>query len=264
MSHPLHYRMDDLRRLAAALGVAAGLAPPRATAFASHLLWFDAAGAPEYGIASLPTWLDRLGRGEIDPKAEGTLGPEHPGTLVLDGRNGLAPLILARAAGLAVEKARDVGLGAVLVENLGAAGPPAPVAAEAATAGPEAAAVLGPGPCWALALPSAAGLPLVLDSSLTASDDPPPADLAPWSLLVPAGGWLVVALAIRSLDSLNAFHERVAAYCFPSGPLSPVAWDSRRRAILEYGLAPEPDAYAELSRRASALNLPTPKPVASL
>ena len=263
MSHPLHYRLDDLRRLAAGLGASSGLSPPRATAFASHLLWFDAAGAPKHGIASLPTWLDRLDGGEIDPRAEGKLGPEHPGTLVLDGQNGLAPLILARAAGLAVEKARDVGLGAVRVENLGPAGPPAAVAAEAAIAGPEAAAVLGPGPCWALALPSPAGLPLVIDPSLNAPDSPPPAPLAPWSLLVPAGGWLILALGIRSLESLNAFHERVASSS-PLGLLSPDAWDSRRRAILDHGLAPDPDAFAELARRAAALDLPSPKPVAGL
>ncbi len=65
------YGFDDLRRFAAALGTACGLVPLRALALASHLLWFDAAGAASLGIASLPDWLEAIERGQLDPRTIG-------------------------------------------------------------------------------------------------------------------------------------------------------------------------------------------------
>ncbi len=266
MSQPAHYRLDDLRRLAASLGVSVGLSPLRATAFASQLLWFDTAGAASHGISTLPDWLERMETGEVDPSAEGVIAAERAGTLVLDGRRGLPSLILTRAAGLAVEKARDVGIGLVRVEGLGSAGPPASVAAEVARLGPEAAAVLGPGSSWALALPSSTGLPLVIDPSLRDARQPLPPSVAPWSILIPDEGWLVVAMAIRALESLNAVHGRVAmalAKAAPDlGPLDPESWEARRQDILDRGLAPDPRAFAVLVRRASVLGLTIPQPLA--
>ena len=263
MSHPPRYRLDEVRRFAAALAAGAGLTPARAAALATHLLWFDAAGAAGFGIAALPDWLGRIERGEIDPRAEGTLGVEHAGTLVLDGRGGVPPLVLARAAGIAVEKARDVGLGIVRVANLGPAGPAAPIAAEVAI-GPEAAAVLGPGPAWAIALPSPAGLPLVADSAL-AGDAPIPAELAPWALLAPAGDRLIVTLSVRAIEPLAAFHERIAAaarsLAGSPGRLVPEAWEARRREIRERGVPIAGGPLAELLGRAEALGLAPPEPV---
>ena len=95
------YRLDELRRFATALGAGAGLAPGRAAALATQLLWFDAADAPEFGIAALPEILARIARGEVDPKTEGVVRSEHAAVLTLDGKQGVAPLNLARAANLA-------------------------------------------------------------------------------------------------------------------------------------------------------------------
>ena len=122
------YRLDDLRRLATALGSSLGVSPPRASALATHLLWFDAAGASPFGMASLPGWLGRIEAGEVDPVSPGRAVLEHAGTAVFDAQGGLPPLALETAAGIASEKARDVGVGLVRVRNIGPTGPSAPVA----------------------------------------------------------------------------------------------------------------------------------------
>ena len=158
------YRLDDLRRLAASLSAGMGVAPARASALATHLLWFDAAGALSHGIATLPTWLDRIERKEIDPVAEGRVRLEHSGTAVFDARNGLAPLALEKAAGIASEKARELGVGIVRVENLGPSGPVAPMVADLAI-GPFVAMIAGPGPSMAVGLPMPEGLPALYDSA---------------------------------------------------------------------------------------------------
>jgi len=256
-------KLDDLRRLTTDLGIGAGLAPARAAAFASHLLWFDAAGIGRFGLASLGEWLDRIARGEIDPRAEGTFGVEHAGTAAMDGRGGLAPLVLARAAGVAVEKARDVGIGLVRVANLGAAGPAAPIVAEAAV-GPTVALAIGPEGSWAMALPSAEGLPAVFDSAIDGTRPEWVDAVAPWaSALVPERGWLILALAVAALEPLGTFHERVAAGAAIPGPtpgrLRPDEWETRRREARERGVALDPAVRADLIDRAGRLGLSFPK-----
>ncbi len=99
------FDFDDLRRFAAALGIGCGLTPARALAMASHLLWFDAAGAANLGTASLPDWLEAIENGQVDPRSMGRVVGERSALAVFDGENGLPPLLLERAAELAVEKA---------------------------------------------------------------------------------------------------------------------------------------------------------------
>ena len=165
LSDLIHFRLDDLRRHAAELASGVGVAPAQGAALASHLLWFDAVGASEFGIATLPRWLERISVREFDVVAEGKVMTERNGTAVLDGQNGLPPLVLEHAAGIAAEKAREAGVGVVRVTPLGPMGPTASVAAELAI-GPFLAAIMGPGPSWSLALPSNEGLPVVFDSVL--------------------------------------------------------------------------------------------------
>jgi len=167
---------------------------------------------------------------------------------VLDGQNGLPPLVLERAAGIAAEKAREAGVGLVRVTPLGPMGPTAGVAAELAI-GPFLAAIVGPGPSWSLALPSGEGLPAVFDSALDGSNaaemrsEPPKwaSALAPWAEVVaPRGGWLVAALTIAAWESLPAFHERVK-YALDDRAtypelLRPDACASRRRSVREQGV----------------------------
>jgi LDH2 family malate/lactate/ureidoglycolate dehydrogenase len=263
-------RIDDLRRFASALGMAAGLIPARAAALVAHLLWFDTAGAPRFGLATLPGWLDRIEQGTVNSKAEGRIVSEHAGTVVLEGQRGLPPLVLARAAALAGEKARDVGVGIVRVTGLGPTGPAAALAAEMAIS-PEIGFILGPSSSWTLALPSAEGLPAVFDSALagTSALNPRPAAPAalkslvgPWALMTPDEGWLVMALAVSAIEPLATFQERVSAavkQCGEApGQLLPGPWEACRSEAREHGLTIDRAARAELTRHAERLGVAPP------
>jgi LDH2 family malate/lactate/ureidoglycolate dehydrogenase len=260
------YRLDDLRRLASALVGSVGVAPARSTALASHLLWFDAVGASSHGIASLPGWLDRLDRKEIDAVAEGRAGFERAGTAVFDARNGLPPLALETAAGIASEKARDVGIGIVRVRNLGETGPAAPVAASLAI-GPFVAIVAGPGASLTIALPTLDGLPVVHDSRLGEMANPSLTgllgDWSPWVSAISGGeGWIVLALSVTAFESLAAFHERVAASFDEAsskpGRFSPKNWEVRRREARERGVVVDEEAILKLKFRANRLGVAWP------
>ena len=271
MTDVRRYRLDDLRRFASALTAPLGVAPARASALASHLLWFDAAGAGSLGIATLAGTLDRIESRSIDPKAEGSVVSEKGSTAVVDGGQGVPLLVLDRAGGLATEKARDTGVGLVRVRNVGAPVSAAGVAAEMAI-GPVSALILGPGPGWAVALPSEVGLPAVFDAALGEPGGRAGAFaalenlVAPWaSVLAPDGGWLVAAVSVNAMESLSTFHLRVAdalkGLDESAGRLLPAPWDQRRREVREHGVAVEPATWEILTSRAERLGVQPPAPL---
>jgi LDH2 family malate/lactate/ureidoglycolate dehydrogenase len=269
------YRFDDLRRFAASLIAGLGVSAPRASVMASHLLWFDAAGASSQGISTLPTWLHRLDRKEIDPVAEGRSWLEHAGTAVVDGRGGLAPLILEKAAGIAAEKARDVGVGIVRVHGLGPSGPVAPVVAELAI-GPFIAMIAGPGPSMAVGLPMPEGLPSLYDSALevttsagesSSSVSPGGIEaLAPWITAIAGSddGWSILALSVSAMEPLSSFHRRVATLFrgrAGSGYLTPGPWEARRREVRGRGITLDGGFSDDLRTWTERLEVPWPSPL---
>lgn len=266
------YRLEDLRRLATALGTSAGLTPTRGAALAAHLLWSDAAGRPEVGLATLPDWLRRIELGEVDAATEGAILHEHAATAVLDARHGVGPLLLGRAAGLAGEKARETGVGLVRVKNLGRTGPAAALVAELA-GGPFLAAVLGPDGSLALALPTNGGPPLVHDSTLANRGDGPDGSLAALAglapLLVPEGEWLVQAVSVPAIESLAAVQERVQATLAgrrgtsptANGLLPPTELEARRQQARERGVPVADPVATELQARAQRLGIAWPTPL---
>jgi LDH2 family malate/lactate/ureidoglycolate dehydrogenase len=197
----------------------------------------------------------------------------------------LPPLIMERAAELAVETARETAVGLVRVDHLGPIESAAAVAAGIAL-GPMAGLVLGPNRLWSMGLPSEAGLPVVVDSGMAGAgkpaDSPKPSasrrsgaaaalDLLDglWlgtEVLIPGGGWLVVAISVAAVESLAAFHQRVAAACDgldeAPGRLLPDPWDARRRAALVRGIAIALPAWKSLSQWAQRLAVEIPGPLA--
>jgi LDH2 family malate/lactate/ureidoglycolate dehydrogenase len=291
------YGFDDLRRFASAIGAAAGLPPPRSVALASHLLWFDAAGAPDLGIASFPSWLEAIERRRVDPTAAGRVISERTALAVFDGENGPAPLVLARAAEVATEKAREAAVGLVRVSGVGPIPSAAPVAAGIAI-GPMAGWVVGPNRCWSMALPSQGGLPLVVDSGLPGSESGEGPDSAGgagrrtshrtkttssgrdgpisastllegfWlstEILIPDGGWLVAAVSVSAMDSPTTWHERLAAVAArmqaAPGRLLPEAWEARRRQVQQGGVVIEPAAWKSLAHWARRFSVEMPDPI---
>ncbi len=246
------YRLDDLRRSSPRPWRRAwNVVPARASSLAARLLWFDAAGAHKLGIAALPAMLDQFESKSIDPKSEPTIVSERGSTAVVDGRQGVPLLALDRAGALATEKARDTGLGLVRVRNIKAPGSAAGIAAEMAI-GPVAGLILGPGPCWSVALP-AEGLPGVFDPALGEPGKPGGARalndlISPWAnVLAPEGGWLVAAISVPALEPLSSFHERVAETLKgldeAAGRLLPARWEAHRQQVREHGMGIEPAAW---------------------
>jgi LDH2 family malate/lactate/ureidoglycolate dehydrogenase len=106
-----------LAAFAAGVLMAEGVPPEDARLVAGCLVEAELWGHPSHGLLRLPWYAARLRAGVIDPAAEPELVVDAGAVAVLDGREGLGHVLAARAARLAVLRARDHGVGAVGVRN---------------------------------------------------------------------------------------------------------------------------------------------------
>ena len=90
---------------------ACGLPPADAAIVAGAMLDADLSGADAHGVFRLPGYVRTLKRGHINPRANIRVIERAPATALVDGDNGMGHLVVTYAAKLAVELARDAGIG---------------------------------------------------------------------------------------------------------------------------------------------------------
>jgi LDH2 family malate/lactate/ureidoglycolate dehydrogenase len=170
--------VDELTAQAAAVLVAAGVGEDDARVVAESLVDADMRGIHSHGVSRLGIYVERLRAGGNRAQGEVAVLAEAPALALLDGDDLLAQVPSERAVAVAVEKARVVGTGTVLVRrasHFGAAGYWARLIAERGMLGmastnttPLMAAwggstgAIGTNPL-AMAFPSAGGAPVVVD-----------------------------------------------------------------------------------------------------
>jgi len=83
----------------------------------------DARGGDAHGVFRLPQYVKQIQEGAVNPKPTIKILSEKAGTALLDGDNALGHLVMKRAAQLAIEKARQCGIGWVGTRHGNHAGP---------------------------------------------------------------------------------------------------------------------------------------------
>lgn len=112
---PLVFR-DDLRGFCAAAFVAAGLPPDQAALVADCLVEADLRGVESHGASRMGIYLKRIARGSFNVGA--TVREERRGAVaVIDGDNGMGPVVGARAMRAACDLAADYGVGVATARN---------------------------------------------------------------------------------------------------------------------------------------------------
>jgi LDH2 family malate/lactate/ureidoglycolate dehydrogenase len=104
---------------------AAGVPAQDATKIAELMLEADLIGADAHGIFRLSQYINRLKLGSTNAKPNITVKRTAPATALVDGDNGMGHLVVARAAELAIELARENGVawvGCRMSGHAGAAG----------------------------------------------------------------------------------------------------------------------------------------------
>lgn len=106
-----------LRSAVGAVFVAEGYSPNAAGIVAANLVDADLAGVPSHGVMLLPMYIDRIRAGSVSRFEEGEVIADAGAIAVLDGRHALGQLTGVQAMSLAVERARQLGVGAVAVRH---------------------------------------------------------------------------------------------------------------------------------------------------
>ena len=94
-----------------------GFSEADAAACAGVLVESDRRGIRSHGIARFKYFVDRLQRGQIDPAARPEVVRQSPAVALVDGHNAMGMISGILAMELAIEKARQYGIGAVAVRN---------------------------------------------------------------------------------------------------------------------------------------------------
>jgi len=177
---------EALRAQAEAILLAYGATPEEAAIQADARLQGELRGHPGQGqgMRGLARYCAMLRDGGIVPNAPFERLVDTPAVALVDGHKGFGQVIASRAMDLAIEKARQVGVGLVGVRHSNHLGITAYHAMRAAAqrmiglcltnAGPEMAPwggitpTIGTNP-WGIAAPTDLGFPLVLDMALSTS-----------------------------------------------------------------------------------------------
>jgi LDH2 family malate/lactate/ureidoglycolate dehydrogenase len=181
---PRRISAADAIDFAAALLSKHGVSESAAREVGADLVASDLEGIASHGLMLLPMYLDRLAAGSVSPKAAGRIVSEKAGAVVYDAENGLGQVTARRCVQLAIARSKTHALGAVAVRNafhFGTAGRWAAAITEDGCVGvvlcntrplmpPTGGAerLVGNNPI-AIAAPSAAGEPLVVDLALSAA-----------------------------------------------------------------------------------------------
>lgn len=112
-----------------------GMFAAEAEIVSTRLIETDLCGLSAEGVGSLPQFLDAMDLGDIDPRARLITLRDAPAATLLDGSTGMGHVAATRAMLLAIEKARTVGTGTVVIKNSRLCGDVGVIARLAAEAG---------------------------------------------------------------------------------------------------------------------------------
>jgi LDH2 family malate/lactate/ureidoglycolate dehydrogenase len=109
---------ETMERFMAEALVKAGVPEEDAAVVADVLITADKLGIDSHGCNRLkPIYLDRIKDGILNPITNFEIIKEGPTTAVIDGHNGMGHVIAKRSMQMAIDKAKEFGLGMVAVRN---------------------------------------------------------------------------------------------------------------------------------------------------
>ena len=109
---------DNLREVVEAVFSKMGLEPEDCALGADVLVKADMRGVDTHGVSNmLRRYVTGYGNGEINPHPNWTITRETPSTANIDGDRGLGIIVTPKAMDIAIEKAKNVGMGVVTIHN---------------------------------------------------------------------------------------------------------------------------------------------------
>jgi L-2-hydroxycarboxylate dehydrogenase (NAD+) len=110
-------QVDKLQRFMEVAFTKLGVTEKDAKTCAEILITSDLRGIESHGIGRLRMYVDRIHKGLIETDVQPMIVRESPTTAVVDGQHGIGMIIAHKSMQMAIDKARQYGMGAVAVRN---------------------------------------------------------------------------------------------------------------------------------------------------
>lgn len=117
--------LEELHRFSEAALLKAGVSEENAKTVAEVLISTDMFGVLSHGTKNLYQYIQKMQQGGLDAKAEPTVEAEGPAWAIVNGNAAIGMVTSCKAMKLAIQKAKECGIGYVGVKNschFGAAG----------------------------------------------------------------------------------------------------------------------------------------------
>jgi LDH2 family malate/lactate/ureidoglycolate dehydrogenase len=98
--------------------IKAGMPPEGAEAEAGALIWANLRAVDSHGVLRIPWYLDNIEKGVMNPMPNIQVISETPAMVLLDADRALGPVVTIKVVDIAMEKAKQVGIGWALIRNL--------------------------------------------------------------------------------------------------------------------------------------------------
>lgn len=122
-SGPALVRIPQLVKFIANALTAVGVPAEDAAQVAALMAESDARGGDAHGVFRLPQYVKQIQQGAVNPKPNIQALNTRAATALVDGDNALGHLVMKRATDIAIEKARQCGIGWVGTRRSNHAGP---------------------------------------------------------------------------------------------------------------------------------------------
>lgn len=122
-NHFARIEPSALRNFIASAFASLGFKDEHALTIGTLMAEADLQGSDGHGVIRLPQYIKRIREGGINKRPNIRVASEKPAMAVIDGDNGMGHLVVSRAVDLAIEKARECGVGWVSTRNSNHAGP---------------------------------------------------------------------------------------------------------------------------------------------
>jgi LDH2 family malate/lactate/ureidoglycolate dehydrogenase len=211
--------IDPLKSWIARIFERIGMYGFEADVVAARMIDADLRGDLAHGCRMTKSLLDAMDTGDIDPRAEMVTVSETPAMAVVDAGDGMGQVAATRGMQKAIQKAKDVGTGTVVIKrsrHFGAAAAYVQLAIDAGligfcTTSPAGATVAAYGSqqpatadnAFAWGIPTRAGAPFVLDTACAAASWSKIRSLALYGQPLPLG-WAIDADGRETQDPRSA------------------------------------------------------------
>jgi len=108
---------DELRRFTTDIFARAGLPDADAGVVTDTLVWANLRGVDSHGVLRVPRYVEWIRAGDVNPTPRLVVTTETAAAMVLDADRAAGPVAMTAAMTHAVRKAREAGVGLVLVRS---------------------------------------------------------------------------------------------------------------------------------------------------